>query len=74
MRIIPYKVVGREHQLIIAVKPDEILIECEEEILLVEKGLVSFTIQELSSDGAFQCIVHPKMLTGSKSKGTTKVS
>ncbi len=74
LRIIPYKVVGREHQLIIAVKPNEILIESEGEILLVEKGLVSFTTQELSSDGAFQCIVHPKMLTGFKSKGTTKVS
>jgi stage II sporulation protein GA (sporulation sigma-E factor processing peptidase) len=73
MRIIPYKVVGQEHQLIIAVKPDEIIIESREDRLLVEKGLVSFTVQELSSDGAFQCIVHPKMLTGLKGK-TTKVS
>ncbi|MGG0717817.1 sigma-E processing peptidase SpoIIGA [Robertmurraya massiliosenegalensis] len=74
LRIIPFKVVGQEHQLIIAVKPDEILIETGGERLLVEKGLVSFTTQELSSDDTFRCIVHPKMLTSSKSKTSTKVS
>ena len=30
--------------------------------MLVEKGLVSLTIQQLSSDDSFQCIVHPKMV------------
>lgn len=72
MRIIPYKVVGREHQLILAFKPDKIAINKNREVLLVEKGLVSFTLQELSSDGAFQCIVHPKMVTGLNH--TSKVS
>ncbi|MFB6466555.1 sigma-E processing peptidase SpoIIGA [Cytobacillus sp. Hz8] len=66
MRIIPYKVVGQEHQLIIAIKPDQLIIEHNEEWLMVEKGLVSFTAQQLSSDETFQCIVHPKMLTGTK--------
>ncbi|MFE8703619.1 sigma-E processing peptidase SpoIIGA [Cytobacillus sp. FJAT-54145] len=75
MRIIPYKVVGQEHQLVIAIKPDQIEIEKEGEVLLVDKGLVSFTMQQLSSDDAFQCIVHPKMLTGTKKvKATVKVS
>lgn len=75
MRIIPYKVVGQEHQLVIAVKPDEIMIENKEDKLYVDKGLVSFTNQQLSSDDAFQCIVHPKMFTGSKkTNSSTKVS
>lgn len=75
IRIIPYKVVGQEHQLIIAVKPDELRIETENEVILVEKGLISFTAQQLSSDDAFQCIVHPKMLTGTKKiKTSIKVS
>lgn len=74
LRIIPYKVVGQEHQLIIAVKPDEIMIDNGKEALQVEKGLVSFTFQQLSSDDAFECIVHPKMLTGMKGKTSTKVS
>ena len=56
--------VGQEHQLIVAVKPDSILIEHSGAQYLCEKGLVSFTMKQLSADDAFQCIVHPKMLTG----------
>lgn len=75
MRIIPYSVVGQGSQLIIAIKPDSILIEHHGSLYLVEKGLVSFTMQELSADDAFQCIVHPKMLTGPKQdSGSVKVS
>ena len=66
IRIIPYKVMGRDHQLIIALKPEQIQIIHNEETLTIEKGLVSFTMQQLSSDDAFQCIVHPKMLNETK--------
>ena len=75
LRIIPTRVIGQEHQLIIAVKPESILIEHKETQYLCEKGLVSFTIKPLSSEDAFQCIVHPKMLTGPKQPiETVKVS
>ncbi|CAM3411082.1 sigma-E processing peptidase SpoIIGA [Cytobacillus oceanisediminis] len=75
MRVIPCKVVGQEHQLIIALKPDRIVLEKENEIIEAERGLVSFSLQQLSADDAFQCIVHPKMLTGiSKMKPDAKVS
>lgn len=74
MRIIPCKVVGKEHQLIIAIKPDEIIIEQQQERIITKKGLISFTMQELSSEDSFQCIVHPKMLSGQKSGASTKVS
>jgi stage II sporulation protein GA (sporulation sigma-E factor processing peptidase) len=63
MRIIPYKVMGKDHQLIIALKPEQIIINQQEEIIKVGKGLVSFTTQQLSSDDAFECIVHPKMIS-----------
>lgn len=66
LRIVPYQVVGQEHRLIVALKMDEIAIEKDNEVYFYDKGLVSFTMQELSADGAFQCIVHPKMLTGRK--------
>jgi stage II sporulation protein GA (sporulation sigma-E factor processing peptidase) len=66
LRIVPCRVVGQEHQLIVAVKPDSIIIDTKGESYLCEKGLVSFTMQQLSADDAFQCIVHPKMLTGPK--------
>lgn len=66
MRIIPYSVLGQEHQLIIAIRPDKILIEKEGTFYHVERGLVSFSMQQLSPDDAFQCIVHPKMLTSNR--------
>lgn len=75
MRIIPYKVVGQEHQLIIAFQPDLIMITTKEGIYKAEKSLLSFTVQELSADGSFQCIIHPKMLAGmTKSEQAVMVS
>jgi stage II sporulation protein GA (sporulation sigma-E factor processing peptidase) len=71
LRIVPTRVIGQEHQLIIAVKPESILIEHNGTQYLCEKGLVSFTIKQLSADDAFQCIVHPKMLTGHKQQADT---
>lgn len=73
MRIIPYKVMGKDHQLIIALKPEKIIIRNKEEVINVEKGLVSFTMQQLSSDDSFQCIVHPKMLTTSFKNNSLEV-
>lgn len=64
MRIIPCKVVGQDHQLILAIKPDEIWITKDDKQHLIEKALISFSMQQLSADDSFQCIIHPKMLTG----------
>ncbi|WP_428908732.1 sigma-E processing peptidase SpoIIGA [Niallia sp. Krafla_26] len=66
IRVIPYKVMGQEHQLIIALQPDDMRIKQNNEIKKIEKGLISLTTQQLSSDDAFQCIVHPKMLIDGK--------
>ncbi|WP_040204873.1 sigma-E processing peptidase SpoIIGA [Neobacillus jeddahensis] len=75
LRIIPTRVVGHEHQLIVAIKPDLIFIEHNGTHYLCDKGLVAFTLQQLSADDTFQCIVHPKMLTGPKQQGgSVKVS
>lgn len=64
IRIIPCRVVGQEHQLVIAMKPDFLEINRNGNIHPVERVLVSFTVQQLSADESFQCIVHPKMLAG----------
>ena len=75
LRVIPCSVVGQERQLIAAVKPDRIQITKNNTEYLCEKGLISFTMQELSADDSFQCIVHPKMLTGlQKNNDSEKVS
>ncbi len=69
LRIVPYSVVGQEHQLIAAIRPDNIIIEHNGAVYVSTKGLISFTMQKLSKDDAFQCIVHPKMLTGQRQHG-----
>ncbi|KQL54711.1 peptidase [Heyndrickxia shackletonii] len=64
IRLIPAKAVGKNHQLLVAYKPDSLHIQNEKGSWNVQKSLISFTNQTLSSDDIFQCIVHPKMLTG----------
>ncbi|WP_246860835.1 sigma-E processing peptidase SpoIIGA [Bacillus sp. REN3] len=64
MRIIPCKVVGQEHQLIIAFQPESIRIVSDGKIYLADKGLISFTAQELSAEGRFDCIIHPRLMAG----------
>lgn len=64
IRVIPYKVIGQNHQLLTAVKPDILQIQHDEKVYKVTQGLISFTLQQLSSENTYQCIVHPKMLTG----------
>jgi stage II sporulation protein GA (sporulation sigma-E factor processing peptidase) len=75
LRVVPYSVVGQERQMLAAIKPDQIVIKKDDDQYLFEKGLVSFTMQQLSADNAFECIIHPKMLTGTRcSKDSEKVS
>jgi stage II sporulation protein GA (sporulation sigma-E factor processing peptidase) len=72
LRAVPYSVVGQERQLIAAIKPDRIVIKKDNDQYLCEKGLVTFTMQQLSADNAFACIVHPKMLTGQRSSNDSE--
>jgi stage II sporulation protein GA (sporulation sigma-E factor processing peptidase) len=74
VKIIPCRVVGKEHQLIIAFKPTSLEIETKDGKHEIKKALISLTLQPLSAEDSFQCIVHPKMLTEINSNSTMKVS
>ncbi|WP_409293273.1 sigma-E processing peptidase SpoIIGA [Peribacillus sp. SCS-37] len=63
LRLIPSKAIGVEHQLLAAFKPDIIQIEISGKPAKI-KGLVSFTLQQLSPDEEFAAILHPKMMLG----------
>lgn len=65
LRIIPYKVVGQEHQFLLAIKPDRISILHQNEINEVKKALMALNHTTLSSMGEYDCIIHPKMLVSS---------
>lgn len=64
IRVIPYKVIGQNHQLLTAIKPDVLHIQHDDKVYNVTQALISFTLQQLSAENTYQCIVHPKMLTG----------
>ncbi|MFD1705805.1 sigma-E processing peptidase SpoIIGA [Siminovitchia sediminis] len=62
MRLVPAKTLGDNNQLLCAFKPDALYIHMGQGQRAVKKALIIFTDQELSSDGQFQCIVHPLMV------------
>ncbi len=62
MRLIPAKTLGANNRLHCAFKPEAIYLQMEDERKAVQKALIIFTDQELSSDGRFQCIVHPAIV------------
>lgn len=64
VRIIPYRVVGSEHQFLLGFKPDEVWIETQNETFKVQKTIIGLNRTTLSSEDAYECIVHPKMLQG----------
>ena len=71
MRIIPCKVVGNESQLLIAFKPDALSIKVADEYRPVHKCFISFTMQQLSGEGLFDSIVHPKMVSAGELRSTS---
>ncbi len=60
--IIPYRVVGKENQLMAAVKPEEVVIHDGDEAYHTNRLLLAFVNQKLSSEDSFDCIIHPKIL------------
>jgi stage II sporulation protein GA (sporulation sigma-E factor processing peptidase) len=66
LRIIPYRAVGFDHQFLFAIKPQEIFIEKNGERIKVKKALVGINKTNLSSDGHYECILHPKMIQKGK--------
>lgn len=62
LRLIPYRAVGSGPQMMMAIKPDRIMLLYEDQWLEVKQGLVALSADSLSTDGEYSCIVHPKMV------------
>lgn len=62
LRVIPYRGVGQDHQFLFAFRPDKVSIEKEEGTLVIRKVLIGLNNRMLSSDGHYECILHPKMI------------
>lgn len=63
IRIIPYRAVGQDHQFLLAIRPDQVVIINNEKEITVKKVLIGLSNTILSSNGEYECIIHPKMLT-----------
>ena len=63
MRMIPARTVGQTGELLVAFKPDQIVIETKSGARIEPKALIAFSSHSLSSEGMFNCIIHPKMMT-----------
>ncbi|TCP70421.1 sigma-E processing peptidase SpoIIGA [Baia soyae] len=59
IRIIPYRVAGSDHEMMIAFKPDSVEIWKEDEWNNVGKVLIGIDVGRISSDGTYQAIIHP---------------
>ncbi|MGG6432141.1 sigma-E processing peptidase SpoIIGA [Anoxybacillus sp. D401a] len=62
IRFVPYRAVGVEQQLLVAIKPDEVQWSDGKQWTSVKKVLIGFYPSSLSADGEYNCIVHPHIV------------
>jgi len=64
-QLIPFRSVGKNMEFILALRPDKVVIQTEEQKdLFQSKVLVGLDFGQLSNDQAYQAIIHPDLLTG----------
>ncbi|MBP0724820.1 sigma-E processing peptidase SpoIIGA [Bacillus sp. RG28] len=61
---VPYKSIGQSNQFIVAVKPASVRIKIKGKWYQSSSVLIGLSHVTLSSDGIFNCILHPKMMEG----------
>lgn len=66
LKLVPYRVVGQSQRFLSAIKPDYVKITYKDEVHEIQKVLVGLNEKELSPEGVYDCIIHPKMLLQSK--------
>ncbi|MCZ8511240.1 sigma-E processing peptidase SpoIIGA [Paenibacillus filicis] len=62
LRLVPYRGVNRGMQFMLAIKPDRVIITTEDKQIESIKVLIGLDGGRLSSDNAYQAIIHPSLL------------
>lgn len=72
VRIVPYQGVRQGMQLMLAIRPDQVEIEHENNIYISNKVLIGLNSQMLSKDGSYEAIVHPALLKNGQKEEVIK--
>lgn len=64
LRLVPYRGINKSTQFMIALKPDEASVTLEGRIIKSTRLLVGLDGGALSTEGAYQAIIHPVMIEG----------
>jgi stage II sporulation protein GA (sporulation sigma-E factor processing peptidase) len=70
-RMIPFQGVGGSRQFILVVKPDQVHVHYKEQVFSVRKILIGIQFGQLSADGSYHCLLHPKIMQTPKLKITS---
>lgn len=63
IRLVPYRTAGREQEMMIAYKPDQVEVWQENQWNNVGKVLIGIDVGRFSTDGTYQAIIHPSCLS-----------
>lgn len=63
LRLVPYRGVNRSTQFMLAIKPDKVVITHNDKQIEASKVLVGLDGGKLCSDGSYQAIIHPTLIT-----------
>ncbi|MCM3759366.1 sigma-E processing peptidase SpoIIGA [Alkalihalobacillus oceani] len=62
--IIPYRVIGQSSPFLTGIRPDRVVVTQGGKRYDTTNVLLGIQDKELSAEGAFQCIVHPRLVVG----------
>ncbi|WNR46448.1 sigma-E processing peptidase SpoIIGA [Paenibacillus roseipurpureus] len=63
LRLVPYRGVNRNTQFMLAIKPDKVVINHNDSQLEATKVLIGLDGGKLCSDGTYQAIIHPALIS-----------
>ncbi|QHS22175.1 sigma-E processing peptidase SpoIIGA [Virgibacillus sp. MSP4-1] len=66
IRMIPFQGVGGKRTFILIFKPDSLYVRYQDRDYAFDQVFIGIQFGELSSDGTYHCLLHPKMMQSSK--------
>lgn len=68
IRVIPYRALGNERGLLVALKMDYVEVRKSKEMIIVKNPLIGLYEKPLAEDGSFDALAYPEILKGGSAK------